>query len=185
MPTGWLIAFIAIYFLSGIIMCPVSKALADDKGYNGVLFAVATVLFSGIGFLCACALPDKKGRDHSDELRSLNENVIALTEAVKKLSEEKKSSPQPMNIPVRSDSDIGLYRRDVQGDAFARLNIQGENDRPAPKKTNQTANLIFKEGRLICSACGGRLGFNDKTCPSCGASIVPAKDSEGGFFKKK
>lgn len=172
MPTGWLIAFTVIYFISGAIMCPVSKAVADDKGYNGTLFVIATLLFSGIGLLCACVLPDKKSKNNSEELKTLNENIVALTEAVKKLSEEKNAACRPAfrseePAPVRKEVKEEIYRT------------------PKINRTPATANLVFKDGRLVCSACGGRIGFNDKTCPSCGAAIVPAEDSEGGFFKKK
>lgn len=182
MSTGWLIAFTVIYFASGIIMCPVSKAVADDKGYNGILFAVATVFFSGIGLLCACALPDKKGHNYSEVIRALTEKVAELTEAVKTLSEVKKTAENPVRgdvQPPRREEAEGEYRRrDPREELYSRPAFSA-------KKRQTTANLVFKDGKLICSACGERISFNDKTCPHCGADIVPAKDSEGGFFKKK
>jgi len=174
METGWLIAFTVFYFVSGAVMCPIAKGLAENKGYNGIIFAIATVLFGGIGLLCACALPDRNKKNETAEaVDRLCEKVADLSDKLediaKKIAEQKVAPPPPkVEAPAPPPQPV---RREPP-------------PRVVPPKQIK-ANLIFKDGKLVCSNCGERIGFKDATCKSCGATIVPANDSEGGFFLKK
>jgi len=170
METGWLIAITVFYFISGALISPVSKSLADSKGYNGIVFAAITVLCGGIGLLCACALPDRTKKDDTAEaIKTLTAKVDEISESLKKLNSGERIQKSPA-IPV---------------DVKPQQNVTPRRAAPVTPRPASTANMVVRDGKLVCSACGARIGFNDKTCSNCGAQIVPADDSEGGFFKKK
>lgn len=208
MGTGWLIAFVVFYFVSGVAMSPVSNRIADEKGYNGIIFAVATILFSGIGLLCACALPNKKD-ETAEAIKELIEK-ISSPEQPNESSDDSRSATGGSDIsresPVERNAKDIPSRRFVpeapaayedEGEA-ASLGWRVEEDYPVDEPTPltrahasfarrgaATANSILKDGRLVCSACLNPIGFNDAECKHCGAKIVPADDSDGGFFLKK
>jgi len=192
-------------------MCPVSKRIADEKGYKGAIFAVATVLFSGIGLLCACALPYKKD-ETAEAVRALIEKLSSdekPTENKRRPAQYVAENPRVAS-PKRNPRPVEAAERDFSSrrEAPATYADEGEAaslgwqvgtetpayEAPAPRaqvrssyipRGSGTANSILKDGRLVCSACLSPIGFNDETCRRCGAKIVPAEGSEGGFFLKK
>lgn len=193
METGWLIAFTVFYILSGIIEAFIASGVAKRKGYGGAAFFIAALLSNAVGLLCACVLPDKKAQEtKAAELKQISERLLAI--------EKKIDAEKPEMAAAKTETIVAPAARAEETRRFEPQPEPQEQapvpQRPVPKQTERgafpsfsssakTANLIFKEGRLVCSACGSPLKFNDAVCRGCGAEIVPVDGSDGGFIRKK
>lgn len=195
METGWIVAFTILYFLSGLVEAFIAKNIAERKGYGGNAFFIAALLSNAVGLLCACVLPDKNAqKEKAAALKEISERLSAIEEKIGATKVETATGERKEALaPMARDEENERLERERREQAAARL-FGGEKAfygvaQPAPvterSDSPHTANLIFKEGRLVCSACGSPLKFNDVMCRGCGAKIVPADGSDGSFIRKK